>query len=174
MTEEHIYYKSPLGAIEISGDGLHIHRVSFLNKEGGPSFDENTLDFHPPVSLMLQRCTEQLDDYFSGKLTEFTVSLLQTGTAFQQAVWDLLLQIPYGKTTSYINLSRQTGNVKAIRAVGAANGRNNIAILVPCHRVIGSDGSLVGYAGDCWRKKWLLEHEASCSGRAKQLGMLFP
>lgn len=173
MNEEHFFYNSPIGAIEIAGDDLHVHRVSFVNKEGEPVMDEEKMDYSKPASLMLQRCREQLDDYFSGKLTEFTVSLLQPGTAFQQAVWATLLKIPFGQTSSYFNLSRQTGNVKAIRAVGAANGRNNIAIIVPCHRVIGSDGSLVGYAGDLWRKKWLLEHEASYSGRAKQLGMLF-
>ena len=83
----------------------------------------------------------------------------QVGTEFQQSVWNELARIPYGRTISYHELSKRIGNTKAIRAVGSANGNNNICIIVPCHRVIGSNGDLVGYGGDLWRKKWLLEHE---------------
>ena len=104
----------------------------------------------------------QLEDYFSGKNLKFDLALGQQGTDFQQKVWAELCNISEGKSISYHELSRRLGNVKAIRAAGTANGKNNIAIIVPCHRVIGSNGTLVGYAGGLWRKKWLLEHEAKC------------
>jgi methylated-DNA-[protein]-cysteine S-methyltransferase len=101
----------------------------------------------------------QLNDYFEGKRTEFDVLLNPQGTDFQKKVWNGLLQIPYGKTMSYLELSKQLGDVKAIRAVASANGKNPLWIIIPCHRVIGTDGSLTGYAGGLWRKKWLLELE---------------
>jgi len=103
---------------------------------------------------------KQLDEYFAGKRKIFTLSLNQDGTEFQTRIWALLYQIPYGKTISYHQLAKQYGDLKAIRAVASANGKNNLAIIVPCHRVIGSDQSLVGYGGGLWRKKWLLDHEA--------------
>ncbi|MCY1528103.1 Methylated-DNA--protein-cysteine methyltransferase [compost metagenome] len=99
----------------------------------------------------------ELHDYFEGKLTEFSFPMAQSGTPFQQEVWQKLLQIPYAETLSYSQFSAH--QPLAIRAVAAANGRNNLAIVVPCHRVIGSNGKLVGYAGGLWRKKWLLQHE---------------
>lgn len=107
----------------------------------------------------MQEAVTQLNDYFLGKRKDFTFKLNPKGTEFQQKVWQELLQIPYGKTMSYMDLSKKLGDVKAIRAVASANGKNPIWIVVPCHRVIGSDGSLTGYAGGLWRKKWLLEHE---------------
>ncbi|RYF79998.1 MAG: methylated-DNA--[protein]-cysteine S-methyltransferase [Chitinophagaceae bacterium] len=91
---------------------------------------------------------------------QFKLPIKQAGTTFQQQVWKALQDIGPGKTISYLKLSKQLGNAKAIRAVGTANGKNNIAIIVPCHRVIGSNGSLVGYSGELWRKQWLLQHEA--------------
>ncbi|MCK5677367.1 MAG: methylated-DNA--[protein]-cysteine S-methyltransferase, partial [Flavobacteriaceae bacterium] len=91
--------------------------------------------------------------------TSFDLKLNPQGTDFQQNVWNELQRIPYGKTTSYLDQSKKMGNVKAIRAIASANGKNPIWIIIPCHRVIGSDGSLTGYAGGLWRKKWLLEHE---------------
>ena len=109
---------------------------------------------------LLQQCIQQLDEYFSGQRKAFDLPLKQPGTDFQQKVWSLLLKIQYGKTVSYNDLSKQYGDVKAIRAVASANGKNDLAIIVPCHRVIGSNQSLTGYAGGLWRKKWLLEHEA--------------
>ena len=109
---------------------------------------------------LLQITSQQLDEYFSGSRKSFDLPLQQSGTSFQQKVWELLLQIPFGKTISYNELSKQYGDLKAIRAVASANGKNNLAIIVPCHRVIGSNQSLTGYAGGLWRKKWLLEHEA--------------
>jgi methylated-DNA-[protein]-cysteine S-methyltransferase len=107
----------------------------------------------------LQEPVSQLNDYFEGKRTDFTFKLNPFGTEFQQKVWKGLLEIPFGKTMSYLELSKKLGDVKAIRAVASANGKNPLWIVVPCHRVIGTDGSLTGYAGGLWRKKWLLEHE---------------
>ena len=100
-----------------------------------------------------------MNDYFEGKRTNFNFKLNPSGTEFQQKVWKSLLEIPFGKTMSYMELSKKLGDVKAIRAVASANGKNPLWIVVPCHRVIGTDGSLTGYAGGLWRKKWLLEHE---------------
>lgn len=108
---------------------------------------------------MLINCVEQLIQYFNGQRRVFELPLNQEGTAFQKDVWSILSQIPFGKTISYLDLARKTGDPKATRAVANANGRNNIAIIVPCHRVIGSNRELTGYAGGLWRKKWLLDHE---------------
>jgi methylated-DNA-[protein]-cysteine S-methyltransferase len=102
---------------------------------------------------------EQLNEYFTGKRHDFDLPLQPKGTNFQQYIWNLLLDIPYGVTTSYLEISKRYGDTKAIRAVGTANGSNPIAIIVPCHRVIGSNGKLIGYGGDLWRKAWLLQHE---------------
>ena len=106
----------------------------------------------------------QLDEYFAGKRQAFDFPIKQTGSPFQQEVWQCLLTIGYGKTISYLQQSKMMNNPLAIRAIAAANGKNDLAIIVPCHRVIGSDGSLTGYAGGLWRKKWLLEHETSVLG----------
>ncbi len=107
----------------------------------------------------LKDCVTQLDEYFQKKRTTFNLKLNPQGTDFQKEVWKALQQIPYAKTRSYLKQSEAMGNVKAIRAVASANGKNPIWIVIPCHRVIGSDGSLTGYAGGLWRKRWLLEHE---------------
>ncbi|HPA24001.1 MAG TPA: methylated-DNA--[protein]-cysteine S-methyltransferase, partial [Ferruginibacter sp.] len=96
-----------------------------------------------------------------GNLSAFDLPIQLNGTPFRQSVWQALQNIPFGKTTSYLQLSKNLGNAKAIRAVGTANGSNPIAIIIPCHRVIGSNGDLIGYAGELWRKKWLLAHEAT-------------
>jgi methylated-DNA-[protein]-cysteine S-methyltransferase len=144
------YYNSPLGQLQLQATDRFIKSVLFV-EEGINSHDDHKL---------LQSCARQLDEYFSGKRRSFNLPLNQDGTEFQMKVWDLLYKIPYGRTISYQDLSRQYGDPKSIRAVAAANGRNNLAIIVPCHRVIGSDQSLVGYGGGLWRKKWLLDHEA--------------
>jgi methylated-DNA-[protein]-cysteine S-methyltransferase len=112
----------------------------------------------------------QLDAYFAGELVAFDVPLAVHGTEFQKRVWDQLVQIPYGETISYSELARRLGDLKLVRAVGLANGRNPISIIVPCHRVIGADGSLVGYGGGLERKQWLLEHEEVTSGRRLPVG----
>jgi methylated-DNA-[protein]-cysteine S-methyltransferase len=113
---------------------------------------------------------EQLDAYFAGELAEFDVPLALHGTPFQLRVWEQLTKIPFGETISYSQLARRLDDPKAVRAVGLANGRNPISIIVPCHRVIGADGSLVGYGGGLERKQWLLEHEAVASGRRLPVG----
>ncbi len=161
MQTETIYYKCPLGVLEIRCTDDAITHVLFVNTEWkGRTVDETTLDFTKPPPVIIQQCIAQLDEYFAGNRFAFDFAIAQPGTAFQQTVWNELLNIAYGKTISYLELSKRLGNVKAIRAVGTANGNNNISIIVPCHRVIGSNGTLVGYGGDLWRKKWLLEHEA--------------
>jgi methylated-DNA-[protein]-cysteine S-methyltransferase len=145
-----LYYSSPIGFLKLQCSDKHIKSVLFT--EEAPVQNE--------THQLLQLCAEQLDEYFEGKRTQFDLPINQDGTTFQTKVWDLLYQIPYGKTISYMHLAKQYGNLKAIRAVASANGKNNLAIIVPCHRVIGSNQSLTGYAGGLWRKKWLLEHEA--------------
>lgn len=160
MTNETVYYKSPLDILEIRGNGNAITHILFLNSWKGTAIDETTIDFTKPTTTIIINCINQLDEYFNGLRINFIIKMEQTGTMFQQTVWKELLNIPYGKTISYLQLSKQIGNVKAIRAVGTANGSNSISIIVPCHRVIGSNGNLIGYGGDLWRKKWLLEHEA--------------
>ena len=111
------------------------------------------------ASQTLRKTQEQLVEYFSHQRREFDLPLLATGTEFQQSVWEALCAIPFGATESYGALARRLSNPKAVRAVGRANGQNPIAIVVPCHRVIGADGSLTGYGGGLDRKRWLLEHE---------------
>ena len=112
------------------------------------------------VPQILKEPATQLKEYFEGKRREFSLKLNPVGTVFQKKVWNALLEVPYGKTLSYFELSEKIGDVKAIRAVAAANGKNPIWIVIPCHRIIGSDGSLTGYAGGLHRKKWLLDHES--------------
>lgn len=146
---ETTYIKTPLGITQITGDENGIAVIS-VSDEGVVSAD---------IPFVLQEAVTQLNDYFEGKRTSFDFKLNPRGTEFQQKVWKGLLEIPFGKTMSYLDLSKKLGDVKAIRAVASANGKNPLWIVVPCHRVIGTDGSLTGYAGGLWRKKWLLEHE---------------
>lgn len=164
---ESVYYNSPIGILLIKNSGNAITEVSFVEKVTGTVAEE--IIFQQPSSTILKKCIAQLDDYFSGKLFQFNLNLAQKGTAFQQQVWNELLNIRYGRTVSYLSLSKRIGNEKAIRAVGTANGKNNIAIIVPCHRVIGQDGSLVGYAGGLQRKHWLLDHEAKYANGVQTL-----
>ena len=142
-----------------------ITELHFVSTEKHGIEDESGIVYSCPESAILKKNLTQLDDYFAGRNLDFDLPLHQQGTPFQQRVWNELCKIKPGTTMSYLQLSKSLGDLKAIRAVGTANGKNNIAIIVPCHRVIGSNGSLVGYAGDLWRKKWLLEHEARiCKG----------
>ncbi len=151
-----MYYQSPIGLLKINIHNGFIDEVNFYDKENGIITEEVV---SAEDGNVLKKCSQQLDEYFAGKRMQFDFPIRQEGTPFQQKVWDELINIPFGKTISYLALSERIGNVKSIRAVGAANGRNNISIAVPCHRVIGSNGSLTGYAGGLWRKQWLLEHE---------------
>lgn len=146
---EIVYIKTPLGVAKIVGDENGISVISIAD-EG---------DVSVKIPTVLQEAVFQLNDYFDGKRNDFTFKLNPSGTDFQQKVWNGLLEIPFGKTMSYLELSKKLGDVKAIRAVASANGKNPLWVVVPCHRVIGTDGSLTGYAGGLWRKKWLLEHE---------------
>ena len=142
--------KTPLGYTQIIGDSKGISKIHILN-------ENITINSEFPDDL--KEAIEQLQDYFEGKRKEFTFKINPIGTEFQKRVWQELLNIPYGKTCSYLELSKKLGAVKAIRAVATANGKNPLWIVIPCHRVIGSDGSLTGYAGGLWRKKWLIDHE---------------
>lgn len=146
---ETVYIKTPLGIAKIIGDENGVSEISV--------YDEGSVSVEIPSSL--QEAVSQLNDYFEGKRTNFDFKLNPKGTDFQKKVWGALLEIPYGKTRTYLEQSKVLGDVKAIRAVASANGKNPLWIVVPCHRVIGTDGSLTGYAGGLWRKKWLLEHE---------------
>jgi methylated-DNA-[protein]-cysteine S-methyltransferase len=143
------YYKSPIGLLEIKAQDDMISSVLFADAKAAET----------ELVPVVEACMDQLDRYFSGILNSFDLPVQQQGTLFQQQVWKTLEQIPYGETESYLQLSRRLGNEKSIRAVGAANGKNKIFIIVPCHRVVGSGGELTGYAGGLWRKQWLLEHE---------------
>ena len=164
-----IFYKSPLGALRIKCESEAIVEISFANKKDKITVNEHVIQYSATAAPIIKRCISQLDEYFSGTRLVFDLPLAQPGTSFQQSVWHALQKIKYGRTQSYLLLSKQLGNIKAIRAVGTANGKNNIAIIVPCHRIIGSNGALVGYAGDLWRKKWLLEHEAKHAGGVRTL-----
>lgn len=144
------YLQTPVGIAEFQGDEEGLASISIL--------DENK-----PIGIIpavLEDAVYQLQEYFEGSRQQFDLKLNPSGTDFQKKVWEALLEIPFGKTVSYLDLSKKLGDVKAIRAVASANGKNPLWIVVPCHRVIGTNGDLTGYAGGLHRKKWLLEHES--------------
>ncbi|WP_028667712.1 methylated-DNA--[protein]-cysteine S-methyltransferase [Runella zeae] len=145
------YLQTPLGVTYIEGDADGIREVSILDDSLGL-----LTDTIPPE---LRQAHQQLGEYFRGERNTFDLQLNPQGTDFQKRVWEELLKIPFGRTISYLELARRLGDEKSIRAAAAANGKNPIWLIVPCHRVIGSDGSLTGYAGGLWRKKWLIEYE---------------
>ena len=147
-------YNSPLGQVSIDSNGEAIVAVKFEKVDLGIPDPEKK-----PDDPLTKECLDQLNAYFDGRLRDFSLPLQPHGTDFQLKVWQLLRQIPFGRTISYRDLAKQTGDIKTIRAVGTANGRNPIPVIIPCHRVIGTDGSLVGYSGGMWRKKWLLSFE---------------
>ncbi len=149
--------ESPLGLVWITGDDGGVSVISCTDAGG-------TTTPAPRLPEPVRLAAEQLTAYFAGTRQTFDFPMTPAGTAFQQAVWRALLTVPFGTTLSYLTLSRQLGDEKAIRAVAAANGRNPLWIVVPCHRIIGSNGSLTGYAGGLWRKQWLLEHEGALPG----------
>lgn len=145
------YYKSPIGILSINGDQSSIRNIQFVS------------DFLIPPSKTLpkevEKCIDQLDEYFQQERTSFELNIDLRGTVFQKAIWCLLQQIAFGETWSYLQLAKKYGDELSIRAVGKANALNPIAIVVPCHRVVGAKGDLVGYAGGIEKKKWLLNHE---------------
>ncbi|WP_029034348.1 methylated-DNA--[protein]-cysteine S-methyltransferase [Salinimicrobium terrae] len=144
------FLKTPLGNAILEGDKSGISKL-LLTEEAAESSTSSAPE--------LQEAIEQLQQYFSGERKEFDLKLNPQGTEFQKRVWQALQNIPYGKTVSYMDLAKNLGDPLAIRAVAAANGKNPLWIIIPCHRVIGSNGNLTGYAGGLWRKKWLLDHE---------------
>lgn len=152
-TIETAYIKTPLGTCKIQGDVNGVTIVSILDNDFTES-DE--------IPKALQNCVQQLQEYFNRERTDFQLKINPKGTSFQQKVWKSLSDIPYGNTTTYLKQARLLGDEKAIRAVATANGKNPLWVVLPCHRVVGTDGSLTGYAGGLWRKKWLLEHEQGC------------
>ena len=147
-------YESPIGLINIRSSNAEISEINFVSDEKRATFS-----IQNEATVEEVECSKQLGEYFSGTRQVFDLPIMQTGTAFQQKVWNELLNISYGRTISYMELSKKINNVKAIRAVGTANGSNHIPIVVPCHRVIGANGNLTGYSGGLKIKQWLLEHE---------------
>jgi len=147
--ENQISFECALGFLVLKSDGKSVTEITFAEKD---IQEQNSC-------VVLERCKEQLENFFSGKSIVFDVPLNPTGTEFQENVWSELQRIPYGETITYLDLAVRLGDPKAVRAVGTANGRNPIAIIIPCHRVIGAGNKLTGYAGGIWRKKLLLELE---------------
>ena len=151
-TLSYTYYKSPLGLLKIAGTDNYVSEIGFIDNE------DEIVPATQPTEL-LNQCVEQLIEYFNGKRRAFELPVHQNGTQFQEKVWGELLNINFGKTINYMDLAKRLGNPKTIRAAASSNGKNHVCIVVPCHRVIGTNMTLVGYAGGLWRKKWLLEHE---------------
>ncbi len=153
MNRYFAYYKSKIGFLELVSSDNSIIACNFVEKKNNY---ENKI-------TILKESIEQLDDYFNGRRMEFDLDISLIGTEFQRKIWNELLKIPYGKSITYKELAIRIGNEKATRAVGNANGKNPLSIIIPCHRVIGSNGLLVGYGGGLERKKWLLEFENKIS-----------
>lgn len=152
---------SPIGPIRVTAGPNALTGVFMLKHKYGP---EDFPEEERGASPLLDEAGRQLTAYFEGSLRDFDLPLAPEGSDFQRQVWDQLLKIPYGETTSYLALARRIGDARHVRAVGTANGRNPISIIIPCHRVVGSDGSLVGYGGGLERKRWLLDHETRVAG----------
>jgi methylated-DNA-[protein]-cysteine S-methyltransferase len=148
---ETAYLHTAIGNLEIKGDKEGLASVHFLNSE---------VEATTKIPNLLKKTVEQLQEYFLGTRTEFNLKLNPEGTDFQKKVWQKLEEIPFSKTVSYQTIANRLGDPKVIRAAASANGKNPISIIIPCHRVIGKDGSLTGYAGGLHRKKWLLKHES--------------
>ncbi len=161
---EYTYYDSPVGPILLAGQAGQLHCISFQSGcrsfEPSANWDRNDAPFEKAVT--------QIAAYFAGELVQFDLPLELAGTPFQRNVWALLLEIPFGETTTYGTLAARMGKPKASRAVGAANGANPLPIIVPCHRVVGSDRSLTGFGGGVETKKFLLEHERRCADAIRE------
>lgn len=147
---ETFIYNSSVGALQIVADKEAVLECSFTENRGTSA---------TPESSVIQQCVSELELYFAGRLKAFSVNVRLTGTDFQNRVWTELMKIPFGKTITYSQLALNLGDLKCIRAAGTANGKNKIPVIIPCHRVIGKDGSLVGFAGGLDKKEWLLKHE---------------
>ncbi len=155
---EQIIYHSPVGPLAIYSNEEAIIEIKF----DGEIQTENS-------SSIIEKCVQQLDEYFDGKRENFDLELNPTGTDFQLKVWKELQNIPFGKTRTYSEMAVKLGDIKVIRAAGTANGKNKIPIIIPCHRVIGKDGSLVGFGGGLDRKEWLLQHEGVLKGEQMKI-----
>ncbi|MGZ5282235.1 MAG: methylated-DNA--[protein]-cysteine S-methyltransferase [Bacteroidia bacterium] len=153
METQSITFLTPIGNLQITATDNAIKSIDFIDN------DSITAESLPSLNPLLNECKKQLKEYFSGERKQFSVPLDPDGTDFQKKVWKALIEIPYGKTASYGDLALKLGDKNLMRAVGGANGRNPIAIIIPCHRIIGTSGTLTGYAGGLWRKKWLLDLE---------------
>ncbi len=154
-------FQSPVGVLQICTSSNKLISVLFLEAKTKPMMAKEITKNNP---VIMQQTILQLQEYFEGKRKSFDVEIEMNGTDFQKTVWQELLKIPFGKTITYLEQSKRMKNEKAIRAIASTNGKNQINIIIPCHRVIGSDGSLTGYGGDLWVKKWLLQHEEKYSG----------
>ncbi len=152
------HYRSPIGIVRIEETEGNINSISVLDEE---------VEIIEPQTEVTKLAVQQLHEYFAGKRSMFDFPCHQNGTPFQQQVWQELSKVGFGKTKSYLQLSERFGNPLAIRAIASANGKNKLWIVVPCHRIIGKNGELTGYAGGLWRKKWLLQHEAVIAGKAQ-------
>jgi methylated-DNA-[protein]-cysteine S-methyltransferase len=160
MPEIHVVtYESPIGLLEVKGSERGVSAVAFVDTLGSRA--ALARDGKGPLPAPLADCLAQLDEYFRGRRRTFSVKLDLGGTAFQNKVWRALMAVRFGKTASYKDIAGTVGNPAATRAVGGANHRNPVSIIVPCHRVVGSDGRLTGYGGGLWRKEWLLRHEGN-------------
>ncbi|WP_040208843.1 methylated-DNA--[protein]-cysteine S-methyltransferase [Neobacillus jeddahensis] len=161
MTLHKVDYQSPVGVLEIIATEEVICSILFSEQDSPVNrIQEGT----PEV---LKECYQQLDQYFKGERRTFTFPYQFEGTDFQKKVWNALKKVPYGQTDSYKNLAVAIGNEKAVRALGSANGKNKLSIVIPCHRIIGANGKLIGYAGGLWRKEWLLQHEKNVKGQTE-------
>lgn len=154
-----ISIETPIGQMIAIADSYGIIALDFFDSRNIEKY-EGPLSYESKNNN-LKELKSQLDEYFCGKRREFSIKLNPKGTEFQKRVWNELLKISFGKTISYRDQATSMGNLKGIRAIASANGKNKIAIIIPCHRVLGSNGSLTGYAGGLWRKRWLLDHESS-------------
>ncbi len=157
MSSESLYIQNldtPIGSMQLSFNSELELLAAEFKESGEPGYNTSGHEFQE-----IKNTVKQLTEYFEGTRTQFNLKLSPVGTEFQKRVWKELQEILFGKTTSYQKMANQLGDPKVIRAAASANGKNPIAIIIPCHRVIGSDGSLTGYAGGLHRKKWLLDHE---------------
>ncbi len=157
------FFESPAGWVEITASSSAVESVLFRGQVRPETLQP---------SLLTSQCADELRAYFKGALKQFSIPMNLRGTPFQTGVWNQVRQVPYGAVTTYNALAAALGKPQAVRAVGMANGKNRLLVLIPCHRVVGADGSMVGYAGELWRKKWLLEMEARFSGKG-QLSLEF-
>ena len=155
-----LYLNTPIGWMEIRGSDRFVNSIRFVDR---------VYDQKPEPSDILMECRNQMEEYFNGKRKVFDFACEMIGTDFQKKVWEKLLEIPFGQIKTYGDIAKDLGSIKLARAVGLANGKNKLNIVIPCHRVIGSNNRLVGYGGGLIRKDWLLKHEERYSGKEIQM-----